>query len=344
LDNIWEKYVAKACDECYIVAMQGDLQAEDGRTLNIDSGVWLHHMVMYSGLGWTPGSKTDLVCSNTLLSGFLGWPHRIFASGNERTPVRLNTKFKFGMVVDHSDNFHLLYDLVNMANKPQKVYIVITYEWVPRSEPGYRPARMIWTDITGCGASEAAPKEGTYEMMSPGWTSTIGGVMLATLGHVHDGGVYTTLYVNEKPVCRSDQFYGTKPNFFEKPGIPNLSSEQMPMNGDKEESMSGHGDSGHAMHDDNKKMQLQPSQRPESLDHISAASSCVNFGILKVGDTIDVKATYNTTQHALNRAMHDHEQSLGSWLVNPSDKKYAYVNFPIVIANRTNQFTGRSWE
>jgi hypothetical protein len=46
---------------------------------------------------------------------------------------------------------------------------------------------MIWADVTGCGTSEAKPIEGTYELRSPGWKSTISGVMLSTLGHVHDG-------------------------------------------------------------------------------------------------------------------------------------------------------------
>jgi hypothetical protein len=85
---------------------------------------------------------------------------------------------------------------------------------------------MIWTDVTGCGPSEAQPKEGTYELRSPGWNSTIGGVMLKTWGHLHDGGIYTTLFVNDKPVCRSDSFYGTKDRFVEKPGVPNLSSKE----------------------------------------------------------------------------------------------------------------------
>jgi hypothetical protein len=61
------------------------------------------------------------------------------------------------------------------------------YEWVPRNATGYRPARFLWTDVTGCGTSEAPAQEGVYELRSPGWISTIGGVMLSTLGHVHDG-------------------------------------------------------------------------------------------------------------------------------------------------------------
>jgi hypothetical protein len=53
---------------------------------------------------------------------------------------------------------------------------------------------MIWTDVTGCGSSEAKAFEGTYELRSPGWKSTIGGVMLSTWGHVHDGKPHLVSY------------------------------------------------------------------------------------------------------------------------------------------------------
>jgi hypothetical protein len=125
LDNERQYEIAKPCEYCYIVAMQGDLQFEDGRSAMIEDGAWLHHMVLYSGLGWTPGSKTDLVCSNTMLSLWMGWPHRIFASGNERTPVRLNTKYKFGIPVEKEDSFHVLYDLVNVSPKPMKLFVAM---------------------------------------------------------------------------------------------------------------------------------------------------------------------------------------------------------------------------
>jgi hypothetical protein len=44
--------------------------------------------------------------------------------------------------------------------------------------------------------------------------------------------------------------------------------------------------------------------------HISAASSCVNFGILKEGDVIQVGATYNTTAHPLNLAHNGNGKSV----------------------------------
>jgi hypothetical protein len=60
-----------------------------------------------------------LVCSQ------LFFPHRIFASGNERVPVRLNGKYKFGYAIDNGDNLHMLYDLVNQSDQEQTYYVVM---------------------------------------------------------------------------------------------------------------------------------------------------------------------------------------------------------------------------
>jgi hypothetical protein len=96
------------------------------------------------------------------------------------------------------------------------------FEYVPFSIPGYKPARMVWLDISGCTDSNMPGREGEYEYQSPGWKSTIGGKMLASVGHMHDGGTQTMVYINNKRVCTSEQLYGTKETYYEKNGIPNL--------------------------------------------------------------------------------------------------------------------------
>jgi hypothetical protein len=123
LDGLWAFNLEKPCEDCYITAMQADLQYADGRSANIEDGAWLHHIVVYNGLGFTPGSKKDVVCSGSIYSLGMGYPNRIFASGNERAAMRLNGKYKFGMPVDKGDMFHLLYDLVNQSNKEQVFYV-----------------------------------------------------------------------------------------------------------------------------------------------------------------------------------------------------------------------------
>jgi hypothetical protein len=103
------------------------------------------------------------------------------------------------------------------------------------------------------------------------------------------GGEYTTVYVNNKAVCKSVQFYGTKPQFTEVGDVPNLNEPH------------GHG-TGH--------MGMVNSSAPREMirQHISQASGCVNFGILQPGDIIQVGATYNTTAHSLNLNSHGHSE------------------------------------
>lgn len=39
------------------------------------------------------------------------------------------------------------------------------------------------------------------------------------------------------------------------------------------------------------------------MAHISDTGSCVDFGDVKVGDTLGIGAVYNTSTHPLNKAM-----------------------------------------
>jgi hypothetical protein len=116
----------------------------------------------YNGMGVLPTAKTDLVCGDSLLyRGTLAAAHRIFASGNERAAVRLNTRYRYGMQIDYDDQFHMLYDLMNESNQPQTYYVEVV-----------RTSRKSQTDLSrpmnGC--RPAAP--GTSPREWSGWTSS----------------------------------------------------------------------------------------------------------------------------------------------------------------------------
>jgi hypothetical protein len=70
------------------------------------------------------GGKKDTVCGDSVVQTvMLGAAHRIFASGNERPAVRLNSKYNYGIPVEQGDSFTMLYDLVNQSRQPQMYYI-----------------------------------------------------------------------------------------------------------------------------------------------------------------------------------------------------------------------------
>jgi hypothetical protein len=65
------------CSNCYVTVAQAGLEFTNGKTVNTDVGLWLHHLLMGDL------SRNDTACP-TFKDGL-----RFFASGNERTLVDL---------------------------------------------------------------------------------------------------------------------------------------------------------------------------------------------------------------------------------------------------------------
>jgi hypothetical protein len=63
----------KPCSDCLILAMQAGLEYPNGTVANSDTGMWLHHGLLFDF------GRPDIVCPTM--------PYRFFASGNERTPL-----------------------------------------------------------------------------------------------------------------------------------------------------------------------------------------------------------------------------------------------------------------
>lgn len=67
------KAMAKPCSDCTITYLQAGLEYPNGSYANADTGMWLHHAVIFNG------AKRDTSCPETY--------ERAMASGNERTPI-----------------------------------------------------------------------------------------------------------------------------------------------------------------------------------------------------------------------------------------------------------------
>jgi hypothetical protein len=162
--------IHKPCEQCYLGAFQGGLEYEDGTDANVNTGPYLHHLVLINN------NKPDWVCG--LRTGSMYRPQYIYNSGNERPPVRLNTQHKFGMRVDSEDTFSAAAELMNMSNETKIVYATTIYEVIPINTPGYREATHIRMDVWMCGGSDVPAKNGSYTYTSPTWKSPYAGVML----------------------------------------------------------------------------------------------------------------------------------------------------------------------
>jgi hypothetical protein len=190
--------VAKPCSDCFITSVVPHLVYADGSNADMDTGVMLHHLVIFE-----PG-KTDVTCARTEGIGAAG--RRIFASGNERTPITLPDGFGFKV---GKERWSGLIELMNHSDQPKTVYFTADVTHVPVSTPGMKPVTPVWLDVNNCSDSQYSVPAG--KSATPwNWTSSITGRIVAAGGHVHPGGQGVTLdnTTTKQRICSSRASYG----------------------------------------------------------------------------------------------------------------------------------------
>jgi len=242
------------CKNCWITAMQHGLEYANGTTANVDSGAWLHHIVV------TVSGQADYLCplSPTNFGG-----NRLFSGGNERVPVRFNSKGKYGMDIGEGSIGGQL-EIMSEATAPMTVFLTVTFEYVPKTiAADYKPVVHLWLDVTGCGASFFPARTGNYTSKSAEWTMRHDGEFVFVTGHAHDGGTKVELLRNGKVVCSSKQIYGNRRGgFVESNDGRVIKSMIMPAG-----------------------------------THISDVGVCKDFGPVKKGDKLQVVAYYDDREH-----------------------------------------------
>ncbi|HZT66575.1 MAG TPA: hypothetical protein VFA11_12385 [Acidimicrobiales bacterium] len=193
----------KPCDNCLMTGVIPDMVYADGSPANIDTGVMLHHIVLFDN------SKDDYTCPRWDGVGVLG--RRIFASGNERTAFSLPAGF--GLPVG-TQQWAGLFDLMNMTAQVRNVYLQFTVYHVPATSPGIRQVVPVWLDENNCSNSEFSVPAGRSDTTWT-WTSSLTGRVVLAGGHLHDGGVSITLTdtTRGERICTAVAGYGTKPHY-----------------------------------------------------------------------------------------------------------------------------------
>lgn len=223
---------------CYVVAMEATIRYPDKKEANVDTGAWLHHIALF-GSGAGSGS--------------------IWAAGNERPTLRLNTEAKYGL--DFPTAFMLMIDLMTEDTKPKNLTLEINYEWVPKTTAGYKAAAMYWLTI-----GEPAAKNGVYKFSTQSQSVKYAGKLLYAIGHMHDGGTDMRLFVNSKLVCKSVMHYNARAGY--------TPSRRLAIR----DGPHAHGGAG---------------------EHISDPGACTDFGTVSLGDKINAEAHYDATKHPL---------------------------------------------
>jgi hypothetical protein len=77
----------------------------------------MHHIVLINS-GEPTHRGVDAVCSSGIGS-------RWFASGNERTAIRINGHSDHGLLLGAKDGMVLNYELVNLSNRASDYYVAL---------------------------------------------------------------------------------------------------------------------------------------------------------------------------------------------------------------------------
>jgi hypothetical protein len=192
------------CVDCFVTSMTPDLVYADGTSANLDTGPMLHHTVIFDP------TRDDPTCGrNTGAVGFIG--NRIFASGNERTPMIMPEGY--AIRVDRPW-WAGIFEIMNDSPTPNLVFFKMTVTYLPASDTSVKPVTPVWLDVDNCGDSQfSVPKGESHSTWR--WKSTVTGRVVGAGGHVHNGGISISLLnssTNQR-MCTSIAGYGTKPEY-----------------------------------------------------------------------------------------------------------------------------------
>ena len=120
-----------------------DLVYEDGTPANLDSGLMLHHAVLFNT------GRPDTTCGRETFLGQMG--ERFLASGNERTVKDLPDGYGYHLGRDPVTGvFHIM----NHSAETRTVFFTFKVTWLPGSTAGVKPVVPVWLDVNNCRTSE----------------------------------------------------------------------------------------------------------------------------------------------------------------------------------------------
>jgi hypothetical protein len=151
----------------------------------------------------------------------------MFMSGNERSMNGYGVpgaQVKSGYRLHKEDSFILTTELMNLEDKEKWVWLTISYEYLDGHRPDYKDGRMLWMSI-GPGGLRCSgnaptspwgptnltvaqqPKLEVFSEHSKPWKAPRDGWILATGGHMHDGGTNLLVVHNDKVICDARAVY-----------------------------------------------------------------------------------------------------------------------------------------
>jgi plastocyanin len=205
----------------YITRITPDLTYLDGRVPAVDV-IHLHHAV------WINTSRRAATDSTYGVQPF-------FAAGEEKT--RLILPKGYGYPLKTTDGLLLNHMIHNLTPVPTQVYMTYQIDFVPkgaRAARGIRPVRPIWMDVHNgslypvFNVRKGSGGDGRFtypdEARNPyrggpkknRWVVDRPGVLVATAGHLHPGGLFTDLKVRRGG--KTARLFRSRAKYFEPAG------------------------------------------------------------------------------------------------------------------------------
>ena len=182
----------------WITRIRPDLTYTNGKVPPVDV-IHLHHGV------WANLSRR---------SSSSPFAELFFAAGEEKTVMRIPKGY--GYEYKASDTWYLNHMIHNLTPVPAQVYMVYEIDFIPKTSAlarGIKPVRPIWMDVERgkvypvFDVEKGAGQNGRYtypdddpQAYAGGarrneWVADRNGVLVATAGHLHPGGLYNDLWV-----------------------------------------------------------------------------------------------------------------------------------------------------
>ncbi len=182
----------------WITRIRPDLVYTSGKVPGVDV-IHLHHGV------WANVSRQ---------SSSSPFAELFFAAGEEKTVMRIPEGY--GYEYTASDTWVLNHMIHNLTPVPTQVYMVYEIDFIPKTSPhaaGITPVHPVWMDVErGSGypvfdVEKGAGRNGRYTYPNDDpqaygggapkneWTADRSGVLVATAGHLHPGGLHNDLWV-----------------------------------------------------------------------------------------------------------------------------------------------------
>jgi hypothetical protein len=182
---------------------------EDGSPASVANGIYNHHIAFQDTTKKPPAM---VACPGQAAKNSV--PTSVFVAtgedGNSYHYAPDIPDFNSGYYIGPNDGIGVFAEIVNYTNQTKKIFASVEYNYVP-GKPKYdvSGATLSVTQCDGANVGIHPPKgQKVFEVNSKDMKVEMDGYIFAVRGHLHDGGDYVGISVNNKSMCQSKAIYG----------------------------------------------------------------------------------------------------------------------------------------